>query len=45
MADSAHGQTAGGGSTVVWRGDPDYEATRRRMVWNARVPDPSRPGS
>src|SRR3954467_3610162 len=25
--------------TVVWRGDPDYEATRRRMVWNARVPD------
>jgi FAD/FMN-containing dehydrogenase len=25
--------------TVVWRGDPDYEATRRRMVWNQRLPD------
>src|SRR5437868_5899319 len=25
--------------TVVWRGDPGYESTRRRMVWNARVPD------
>jgi FAD/FMN-containing dehydrogenase len=24
--------------TVVWRGDPDYEATRRRMVWNQLLP-------
>jgi FAD/FMN-containing dehydrogenase len=28
----------GGGSVAVWRGDPDYEATRRRMVWNERLP-------
>jgi FAD/FMN-containing dehydrogenase len=25
-------------STTVWRGDADYETTRRRMVWNQRVP-------
>jgi FAD/FMN-containing dehydrogenase len=24
---------------VVWRGEPDYEAIRRHMVWNQRVPD------
>src|SRR5262245_27161817 len=24
---------------IVWRGDPDYEATRRHMVWNQRVPE------
>ena len=23
---------------IVWRGDPDYEATRRHMVWNQRTP-------
>ena len=23
---------------TVWRGDPNYEATRRRMVWNDRIP-------
>ena len=25
--------------TTVWRADADYEATRRRMVWNERIPD------
>jgi FAD/FMN-containing dehydrogenase len=24
---------------TVWRGDADYEATRRRMVWNERIPE------
>jgi FAD/FMN-containing dehydrogenase len=24
---------------TVWRTDPDYEATRRRMVWNERIPE------
>ena len=24
--------------TTVWRGDANYEATRRRMVWNERIP-------
>ena len=24
---------------TVWRTDSDYEATRRRMVWNERVPE------
>jgi FAD/FMN-containing dehydrogenase len=24
---------------AVWRGDAAYEATRRRMVWNERLPD------
>ncbi len=24
---------------TVWRADADYEATRRRMVWNERIPD------
>jgi FAD/FMN-containing dehydrogenase len=28
-----------GASVTVWRGDPGYEATRRRMVWNERLPD------
>jgi FAD/FMN-containing dehydrogenase len=25
--------------TTVWRADADYEATRRRMVWNERIPE------
>ena len=29
----------GGGSSTVWRGDAGYEATRRRMVWNERLPE------
>src|SRR5262245_14099772 len=24
---------------IVWRGDPNYEATRQHMVWNQRVPE------
>ena len=24
---------------TVWRTDADYEATRRRMVWNERIPE------
>src|SRR4051812_50209449 len=28
----------GGTATTLWRGDPDYEATRLRMVWNERRP-------
>jgi FAD/FMN-containing dehydrogenase len=24
---------------TLWRGDADYEAARRRMVWNQRIPD------
>jgi hypothetical protein len=24
--------------STVWRTDADYEAMRRRMVWNERVP-------
>ena len=39
MVGSSQGLPPAGGSTVVWRGDPDYEATRRRMVWNPRLPD------
>jgi FAD/FMN-containing dehydrogenase len=31
----------GGTGTMVWRGDPDYEQTRRRMVWNERLPERS----
>lgn len=26
------------GVLAVWRSDPNYEATRRRMVWNERIP-------
>ncbi len=29
---------AADGAVAVWRGDADYEATRRRMVWNERLP-------
>jgi len=24
---------------TVWRTDAEYEATRRRMVWNDRIPE------
>jgi hypothetical protein len=24
---------------TVWRTDADYEATRRRVVWNERIPE------
>jgi FAD/FMN-containing dehydrogenase len=27
------------GGKLIWRGDPDYETTRRHMVWNQRVPE------
>jgi FAD/FMN-containing dehydrogenase len=44
MDSSRRGPEAGapppsGASVTVWRGDPAYEATRRRMVWNERLPD------
>jgi hypothetical protein len=25
--------------TTVWQGNANYEATRRRMVWNERIPE------
>jgi FAD/FMN-containing dehydrogenase len=39
MVGSGQGLPPVGSSTVVWRGDPAYETTRRRMVWNGRLPD------
>jgi hypothetical protein len=40
VAGSARGAGQGtpppSAGTIVWRGEPDYEATRRHMVWNQR---------
>ena len=38
MNDPGGRPLVGGTATTLWRGDPDYEATRVRMVWNERRP-------
>jgi FAD binding domain len=38
MHDPGGRPLVGGTATTLWRGDPDYEATRLRMVWNERRP-------
>ena len=39
IQDSGEGTPPIGSGVTVWRGDPGYEETRRRMVWNERTPD------